>query len=492
MKYYNNIMFKLFNDLNNSEIRYCHFKSNQHIRQSFAAASDFDLLVDKKDKARVNAFFVDYGVKRFESPIVNNYPDVENWLCFDDVTGNIYHIHLHYALITGTTHAKEYELGLEKILLDNSYVNSEYNVKMPEAEYELLLLMIRLALKGTPKDFVMAHSGKWVLSKSFYDEFIYLKNRSDIEKLGKICQEIFDADITAEVKKCFQSRIDSDLFLKLYNSFREYYSANRRFSFLNAERLFWTQECIQKFGKENKARGGFYITKKARYGRKGLSMAFVGVDGSGKTRVTQDIYSWLSKKIDSQLVYLGTGDNVTKDIRALKRLSRNYDKILWCDGGEEKTKIGDDIHDVLKGSIVLCVTERNKIILQRVKKYVEAGGICVMDRFPQLERNNENDGPKLGNLKGNNYIKNMMVEAEYKNLVKAISMQPDIIFRLNIDIDTCIRRKSEHTNKRTAFMNKLESLKRINYAGAKVVEIDATKPYAEELLEIKTIIWSLL
>ncbi|WP_026656728.1 hypothetical protein [Butyrivibrio sp. AE3003] len=115
-----------------------------------------------------------------------------------------------------------------------------------------------------------------------------------------------------------------------------------------------------------------------------------------------------------------------------------------------------------------------------------------MDRFPQLEINNENDGPKLGNLNGKNRIKNMMAAAEYKNLVKAISMQPDIIFRLNIDIDTCIHRKSEHTNKRTTFMNKIESLKRINYAGAKVVEIDATKPYADELLEIKTIIWSLL
>ena len=76
---------------------------------------------------------------------------------------------------------------------------------------------------------------------------------------------------------------------------------------------------------------------------------------------------------------------------------------------------------------------------------------------------------------------------ERLNIVKVI--KPDIVFRLNITVDTCIKRKPEHTN-RVMFEKKIEELNKLSYQGATIVDINAELPYEEELLSIKKYLWN--
>ena len=124
-------------------------------------------------------------------------------------------------------------------------------------------------------------------------------------------------------------------------------------------------------------------------------------------------------------------------------------------------------------------------------RYKLNGGICVLDRWPQIEFERQNDGPKivrfLDSLGECRFLdKKIEKEKFYLGIVKTI--KPDIIFRLNISLDTCMKRKPEHLDK-DLFANKLEQINQIKYQGARILEINAEQPFCEEILTIKRILW---
>src|SRR5439155_17069655 len=53
----------------------------------------------------------------------------------------------------------------------------------------------------------------------------------------------------------------------------------------------------------------------------GLIVAFLGVDGSGKSTATKEITRWLSRKVDVVSIYFGSGDGpASLPRRCLRRL----------------------------------------------------------------------------------------------------------------------------------------------------------------------------
>lgn len=74
-KYIGNIFEKL-----NKKIKYCHFKSNEHLDRSFAGKTDFDLLVHKKDIYRFQKILNEFGFKRRISTADKQYYGMENYI----------------------------------------------------------------------------------------------------------------------------------------------------------------------------------------------------------------------------------------------------------------------------------------------------------------------------------------------------------------------------------------------------------------------------
>ena len=56
---------------------------------------------------------------------------------------------------------------------------------------------------------------------------------------------------------------------------------------------------------------------KKRYINRGLSIAFVGIDGSGKSTVSSYIEKWLSDEFDTKKFYAGSGDGKKNIISAV-------------------------------------------------------------------------------------------------------------------------------------------------------------------------------
>jgi thymidylate kinase len=57
--------------------------------------------------------------------------------------------------------------------------------------------------------------------------------------------------------------------------------------------------------------------------------------------------------------------------------------------------------------------------------------------------------------------------------------KPDLIIRLNVDLETAFARKSDHP--RAELIDKIEKMPKIDYNGSRIFEIDAALPYGEVL-----------
>ena len=107
----------LFSRLDESQVRYCHWKSNWALEETLAGATDVDILVDRHDARVLHTILdelqfrpaVEYGTPPF--------PSVEHFHALDEASGVLVHVHAYYRVITGGSLAKNYRLPIEEMLL---------------------------------------------------------------------------------------------------------------------------------------------------------------------------------------------------------------------------------------------------------------------------------------------------------------------------------------------------------------------------------------
>jgi hypothetical protein len=56
------------------------------------------------------------------------------------------------------------------------------------------------------------------------------------------------------------------------------------------------------------------------------------------------------------------------------------------------------------------------------------------------------------------------------------------VIRLNVDVDTALARKADHD--RELLQSKLATVPTLRFAGARIVDVDATRPYPEVLATV--------
>src|SRR5262245_59177195 len=62
--------------LDEAGIRYCHFKSNQHLEEALQGITDLDVLVDRRAGPKLTEILAGLGCKRFSAPPGGDYPAV--------------------------------------------------------------------------------------------------------------------------------------------------------------------------------------------------------------------------------------------------------------------------------------------------------------------------------------------------------------------------------------------------------------------------------
>ena len=205
-------------------------------------------------------------------------------------------------------------------------------------------------------------------------------------------------------------------------------------------------------------------------------VALIGSDGSGKSTLSRDIVTWLTVKIDTHYFYLGKTPFI-----------RSYDKTLVSPGYllYQDNKLARIFRRMSGDRYHIFLAKQKIKMLQLARKMSRKGSVVLCDRYPQKDIIGMNDGPKLQYKKTS---KN--AQKELKLFEKIAELEPDVVFRLQVPPEVAVQRKPSHDIE--AIRRKCQNINKITFSSAKIIDIDANKPYSEVLLQIKNEIWKSL
>ena len=105
---------------------------------------------------------------------------------YDRGANHLIHVHAHYQLIFGHDATKNHHIPIEEPYLASACQNGLF--KVPSAEFELILLVIRLILKHSTWDTLLLHQGK--LSITEQRELGFLLERASEPKVNENSKSI--------------------------------------------------------------------------------------------------------------------------------------------------------------------------------------------------------------------------------------------------------------------------------------------------------------
>lgn len=494
----------LFNAWNAIDIKYCHWKSNEHLFEGVTGLTDLDVFAAIEDRERAQQELEKCGYINFRPQKGSRYPLVEEWIGFDYATGMLVHIHLHYQIITGTKHSKEYVFPLDGLIISTRVFDTTYDVYVASPELEIIILYSRIVLKAKDKK-------KIKIDQDYQKEIDYLKERVDWQIVRDHCCRFFAESSDAVYNAICENTLTQAQLYELYKVIEKWLKPYKKFSSLIAKfryRYFSLRNIKNEVFAKRFDR--HYIRRKTLTGD-GLSVCFLGADGSGKSTVSIDICNWLNWKIAANRFYLGSGDHYNSLLKKILSFGSSKASKSTLESSkketvasehhekqskeEKKAKIGllkpilKSTFDTLQAIYLKKIAVRSLKELKKAKKYAEKGAIALFDRFPQNQFQGLYDGPKIANRFPN--TKNLIIKInrriEEKAIAEAQNYRPDVIFKLLLPAEESIRRKPDHTIEEVR--PKAEITQKLIFENSLVYDIDATQAYSDEILEIKRLIW---
>ena len=95
------LILTLLADFEREGIAYCYWKSSRRVRAALASKTDLDLLVDYADRQTVERLLAYRGYKFFRPVASRDHPALASYFGYDDLTGRLVHVHLHFNLVSG-------------------------------------------------------------------------------------------------------------------------------------------------------------------------------------------------------------------------------------------------------------------------------------------------------------------------------------------------------------------------------------------------------
>jgi thymidylate kinase len=209
-------------------------------------------------------------------------------------------------------------------------------------------------------------------------------------------------------------------------------------------------------------------------------VAVVGCDGSGKTRLAHDLVAHLAERRATERRYLGLISGETGDkIKRLPLIGTVLESYL-----ARKVRRAQDMKRKLPGlptAIVMYLFSLWRAWhLRRLIRRAQSGVLVIAERYPQAEIPGFHyDGPGLAVERSRSALVRKLAAREQKIYDWMASQKPAMVIRLTIDADTAFARKPDHPL--PELRDKVETMMRINYNGARIVEVDSRLPYPQVL-----------
>lgn len=482
----------LLSVLQREAVAYCYWKSSRRLAEVLAGDADLDLLVGKDDQHRAACSLLGCGFKLFPCVAYRDHPAILSFLGYDEPSGRILHVHLHARLVAGERLLKNYRLPWEQAILARAMLHSPSQLRMIDPASEAVLLAVRACLELRRRDpITLLH---WQATRrKFALDRESLSARVDRATLRSRAGEFLSDDTAAWLVQAIFDEEKPEPGPRLRRAVARDLAAHRLYNAAEARLRSAGRAVHWFFGGLNKR----YFHLPRPWGRRapggGCVIAFLGVDGSGKTTVTAAVRSWLGAEIDVMPIYFGTGDGRPSwFLLPLKLTVPLFTRLL-------QQKPRGSSHGTVSGqapgalyslfltvwSTVLAMEKRSK--LRAAHRGAARGLVVVADRYPQDEILSYNDGPLLARLAR---APEALRRFEAGAYALARKLPPDLVLKLDAPPELLAIR--EPTMDRGVIRERVDAVRRLVFPGARVVRVDATQPLADVIRAVKREIWRML
>ena len=213
-------------------------------------------------------------------------------------------------------------------------------------------------------------------------------------------------------------------------------------------------------------------------------IAIIGCDGSGKSTVSEEILNWVQGYGPAVAAHLGKqSGNIGRAIAQLPMIGSLLDKFIARKTDSTRAQREKKTPGLLVALIIYAFSIRRLLRFKRMMAQRHQGLIIVTDRYPQLEFPGAYDGTGLSVTAPGNWFVRWLARRERVLYEWMTSYRPDLVIRLNVDLDTACARKPDH--RRELLRDKVAITPQLTFNGAPIVEIDSTQPLAQVLAEAK-------
>ncbi len=500
----------LLQQLEQQQINYCQFNGSLRLRASMFGEAELNVLCERGDTQKLAQALGSGGFKRFNVARANSEPAAEDYLALDAASGKLVYLHLHYQLFIGAPHLHDVRLPWEQQLLGNRVYQPREKIYTVEPPMELLLFMLRLALRVRGRDRLFDKRGKRFFDSATLVELHWLQSRTESQEMQQLTASMFGEQAAAALAPMLKAKQPT------LQQLREFHR-----SVAAVLRLYCTHSTLQSHLRRrvNEARS-LIASVKTRYlnsslpvhrysASGGMLIALMGCDGSGKSTHLHSVQHWLDGKLGTLPIYFGSGDGPASLLRwPLKlvadalRKTPNYQAQRYK--VEASSPAADDpnstpgarspsrLRMLAKALWALTLSLEKRSKLRQATAARQRGMVVICDRYPQNQTMGFNDGPLLNAWQQHSSrLLRGLARWEGAPYRAAEKYPPDMVVKLHLTAEIAVSRKPEMSLEECR--RRIAVIEGLTYpAATQTLSLDATEPLETVLCKLKNSIWSKL
>ncbi|WP_213992171.1 thymidylate kinase [Sodalis sp. dw_96] len=207
-------------------------------------------------------------------------------------------------------------------------------------------------------------------------------------------------------------------------------------------------------------------------------IAVIGSDGSGKSTVCEHLITYVKKYGPAARVHLGKqAGNVARAVVKLPVMGNSLGKAIEVN----KANIAKSLPGPLPALVIMSFVLRRLLRFRRMLAFRRRGLMILTDRFPQVQIPGGYDGTVLpANAPGSRFV-TWLAGRERAAFRWMADHKPDLVIKLNVDVDVACARKPDHRQESLA--KKIAVTPLLTFEGTQIVDIDANKSLEEVLCD---------
>ncbi len=395
-------------------IPYVSWKNNHELQHSICGESDIDIYIPHEYRSLFLNLAVQKGWLCVENPVAR-YPWITHLYTHDD-TMKWFHLHVYFKVITGESWLKEYQLPLERLLIDNRTRSEMDGVWILNSQAQAYLFAIRHLLKGGSiisrllyRKEILSYRNEWVSCDT---------NLNSIRNYGPIKLNTYISGSGLTSTEISMPRLFTALRLRL--------------SVIPFLRISpWSLPVRRINSLFQRILNRFLFRRKKIIPTGGLVIAISGVDGAGKSTMLNEAHKFFSGFLTVKRYNLGRPQG--KILEAVRK------------GFNRKQQVNKDSFTQANNSITplkksVSVTVLALLRLRKARKAVsdaKRGYLVLVDRWPTNELN-KMDGPSIVTGPGSGKLQQFCASVEHW----AYSRMPlvDVCFFLELPLEVALER----------------------------------------------------